>query len=98
VVMAHLRAGSLQVAVGDTVTAGQHIADCGNSGNSTQPHVHIQVMDRPDASQARGLPMAFRRFREWPRGGQESEVRVAGVPKEGSVVEPLLDSAANGRS
>jgi hypothetical protein len=87
VALAHLRAGSLRVAPGDTVTAGQPVAACGNSGNSTQPHVHVQVMDGPDASVARGVPMAFRHFREWPRGAESSRTREAGLPDEGAVVE-----------
>jgi Peptidase family M23 len=89
VALAHLRAGSLRVAAGDEVTAGRHVADCGNSGNSTEPHVHVQAMDSPDLSIARGVPIAFRRFREWPRGAKQSHVREFGVPAEGSVVEPL---------
>lgn len=32
--IAHLRRGSLQVAVGDRVAIGQRLAECGNSGNS----------------------------------------------------------------
>ncbi|MEO8557351.1 MAG: M23 family metallopeptidase, partial [Actinomycetota bacterium] len=63
VVLVHLRAGSTRVAVGEVVTQGQQVAACGNSGNSTQPHVHVQVMDSPDLSVARGVPIAFRRFR-----------------------------------
>jgi hypothetical protein len=89
VALAHLRAGSLRVAAGDEVTAGRHVADCGNSGNSTEPHVHVQAMDSPDLSVARGVPIAFRRFREWPRGAMRSHVRESGLPDEGSVVEPL---------
>jgi murein DD-endopeptidase MepM/ murein hydrolase activator NlpD len=89
VALVHLRAGSLRVAVGEEVTAGQAIADCGNSGNSTQPHVHVQIMDSADLSVARGVPMAFRRFREWPRGARPPLIREAGLPAEGAVVEPL---------
>jgi murein DD-endopeptidase MepM/ murein hydrolase activator NlpD len=89
VVLAHLRAGSLRVAAGDTVAAWEWLADCGNSGNSTNPHVHVQVMDGPDASVARGVPMAFRRFREWPRRGGTWHTVESGLPQEGSVVEPL---------
>jgi Peptidase family M23 len=89
VVLVHLRAGSLRVGPGDRVAVGQQVAACGNSGNSTQPHVHVQVMDSPDLAVARGLPMAFRRFREWPSGTRQSEVRESGVPGERAVVEPL---------
>jgi murein DD-endopeptidase MepM/ murein hydrolase activator NlpD len=89
IALVHLRAGSLRVGVGDAVTAGHPVAECGNSGNSTQPHVHVQVMDSLDLSVARGLPMVFRNFREWPRGGGQSSVRASGIPDEGSVVEPL---------
>lgn len=97
VALAHLRAGSLRVAAGEEVTAGQPIAECGNSGNSTQPHVHLQVMDSLDLSVARGVPMAFRRFREWPRGAHSasSQIRECGLPHEGAVVEPLPEVAAD---
>lgn len=61
VLLAHLRRGSIAVTVGDIVAAGDHLGDCGNSGNSTQPHVHIQVTDSLDWPTTRGLPMAFRR-------------------------------------
>jgi hypothetical protein len=89
VALAHLRAGSIRVAAGEEVTAGQRVAACGNSGNSTQPHVHMQVMDSPDLSVARGVPMAFRRFRERPRGAKQFQIRETGIPGEGAVVEPL---------
>src|SRR5690606_27169634 len=69
--LAHLRRGSLRVEVGDEVRLSQPIAECGNSGNSTQPHVHVQVMDSANLSVAQGVPMTFRRFREWPRGARE---------------------------
>jgi hypothetical protein len=89
IALAHLRAGSIRVAAGEEVTAGQLVAACGNSGNSTQPHVHMQVMDSSDLSVARGVPMAFRRFRERPRGAKQFQIRETGIPGEGAVVEPL---------
>jgi murein DD-endopeptidase MepM/ murein hydrolase activator NlpD len=95
VALVHLRAGSIRVALGEEVTTGQPIADCGNSGNSTQPHVHVQVMDSPDLSVAQGVPMAFRRFREWPRGARHPQIRESGLPGEGAVVEPLPVPAAD---
>ena len=87
--LVHLRAGSLSVAAGDRVVTGQPIAACGNSGNSTQPHLHVQVMDSPDLSVAQGVPLAFRSFREWPRGSQPARHRDSAVPEEGAVVEPV---------
>ncbi len=59
VLVAHLRRGSLLVRPGERVRAGEPIGQCGNSGNSTQPHVHVQVSDSLDWSHAQGLPIAF---------------------------------------
>jgi len=89
VALVHLRRDSIRVAIGERVVVGQQVAECGNSGNSTQPHVHVQAMDSLDLPVARGLPMYFRPFREWRRGAQQFLVRESGVPEEGSVVEPL---------
>lgn len=60
VLLAHLRQGSTAVAVGDRVQEGDVLGACGNSGNSTQPHVHIQATDSTRWDQTRGLPIAFR--------------------------------------
>jgi hypothetical protein len=89
VVLAHLRAGSLRVDVGARVVAGQQLATCGNSGNSTQPHVHIQVMDAADPFTARGLPMAFDHYRVLPRRRGSPVTVGLGIPDESDVVEPL---------
>jgi hypothetical protein len=57
--LAHLRRGSARVAVGDRVSSSTVVAEVGNSGNSTEPHLHLQVMDRADPRGAVGLPLAF---------------------------------------
>ncbi|MFH9135091.1 M23 family metallopeptidase [Streptomyces sp. NPDC017524] len=57
---AHVQRGSLQVKAGDTVRAGQRIARCGNSGNTTEPHLHFQLMDGPDLDNTRGIPFTWR--------------------------------------
>ncbi|MER5529411.1 M23 family metallopeptidase [Streptomyces sp. NPDC002677] len=41
--LAHLRPGSVTVAEGDTVRAGQPLGEVGNSGNTTEPHLHIHA-------------------------------------------------------
>lgn len=56
---AHVQRGSLAVREGDQVRAGQLLARCGNSGNSTEPHLHFQLMDGPDPDIARGVPFEW---------------------------------------
>jgi hypothetical protein len=92
VALAHLRNGSLLVRPGDPVAAGQPVAACGNSGNTTQPHVHVQVMDSADLLAARGLPMAFSNYLAWPRGANEPHHIIDAVPHQRERVEPLPDT------
>jgi len=89
VTLCHLRNGSLTVGIGDHVVTGQKIAECGNSGNSTQPHLHLQVNDRADWQFAEGLPAVFHDYREWHRRGGGFQDRAVGRPEESSVIQPL---------
>ncbi|MDX5574505.1 M23 family metallopeptidase [Streptomyces sp. ID01-9D] len=59
-VYAHLQRGSLQVRPGDRVRAGQRLGRVGNSGNTTEPHLHFHLMDGPDPDSARGVPFTWR--------------------------------------
>ncbi|MFM9969833.1 MAG: urea transporter [Burkholderiales bacterium] len=43
VLVAHLRQGSLKVRSGEAVWVGTMIGECGSSGRSPQPHIHLQV-------------------------------------------------------
>jgi hypothetical protein len=72
VLVAHLRRGSVAVAPGDPVVVGDPVGRVGNSGNSIEPHVHLQVNDSTDWERARGLPLAFAvAGRTWvPRAGE----------------------------
>jgi murein DD-endopeptidase MepM/ murein hydrolase activator NlpD len=56
---AHMIPGSVTVAVGDEVPAGHVLGKLGDSGNASAPHLHFQVMDRPSALGAHGLPFVF---------------------------------------
>ena len=61
VVLAHLRQGSLQVENGDSVQTGDMLARVGNSGNTTMPHLHLQVQTHSDLwdPENRSVPFAF---------------------------------------
>jgi hypothetical protein len=59
VLVAHLKRRSTEVRRGQRVEQGQLIGRCGNSGNSTEPHVHLQVMDKASVWFAAGLPFRF---------------------------------------
>ena len=59
--LAHLRHGSVTVREGEAVRAGARIGACGNSGNTSEPHLHYQLQDAADmfASATLGLPAQF---------------------------------------
>ena len=61
VVLAHLRHGSLRVREGDSVRVGEELANVGNSGNTTLPHLHLQVQTHVDMwhPDNRSIPFAF---------------------------------------
>jgi murein DD-endopeptidase MepM/ murein hydrolase activator NlpD len=60
--LAHLRRGSVRVRPGERVRRGQVVGECGNSGHSTEPHLHFQVQDHPNAFLSASLPVRFRRW------------------------------------
>ena len=59
---AHLQPGSLRVALGDRVKRGDVLGLVGNSGNSTEPHLHFHIADRDSPLGAEGLPYVFDAF------------------------------------
>lgn len=81
---AHMKPGSViaHVHVGQHVRAGQQLGNLGNSGNSSAPHLHFQVMDRPSFLGSQGLPYEFDRFRLVARGAGDASVDavLAGLP------------------
>ncbi|WP_309322327.1 M23 family metallopeptidase [Actinomyces stomatis] len=82
-----LQRGSVQVSPGERLRAGDQIGRCGNSGNSTQPHLHIQAMDSPDAYAAKGVPLRFEEFRQRsPQQDAPWEFRRQSCPEQGSII------------
>lgn len=75
--IAHLKKGSVTVTTGQHIEEGQIIGQCGNSGNTSEPHIHIHHQ-RQDPSEypinfAEGLPLYFRDHDglPMPEGGVE---------------------------
>jgi len=60
IVYAHFEKGTIKVKEGDVVKQGQFLGSCGNSGNSTEPHIHLHVQDGPDLMTAVGVKCYFK--------------------------------------
>ncbi|MEI6640963.1 MAG: M23 family metallopeptidase [Novosphingobium sp.] len=98
---AHLQPGSIKVAVGDRVEAGQVLARLGNSGNSDAPHLHFQLMDANSPLGAEGIPYELTAFTQtgvlpdltaldtgkpWQPAGTESVGHRGEFPEDRAVV------------
>jgi hypothetical protein len=59
---AHLQPGSVRVHVGDHVKRGQVLGLVGNSGNSTEPHLHFHLSDGNSPLGSEGIPYAYESF------------------------------------
>jgi len=59
IALCHLQRDSLTVRPGQRVGVGDVIARCGNSGNSTEPHVHVQAIDDRDIHRANAVRLTF---------------------------------------
>ncbi len=57
--LAHLQQGSVAVKAGDVVKAGQRLGLTGNSGNTSEPHLHFHVQDGPTPFAGNGVPVWF---------------------------------------
>lgn len=62
VLYAHLKPGSVRVTARSRVRKGQVIGQVGNSGNTSEPHLHLHVMDGPSPLASNGIPYVFERF------------------------------------
>jgi murein DD-endopeptidase len=56
---AHMQPGSVRVKVGDKVRRGDVLGLLGNSGNSTEPHLHFHISNANSELGCEGLPYAF---------------------------------------
>ena len=78
---AHLQPGSVRVKIGEHIKVGASLGKLGTSGNSTEPHLHFQVCDAPDALFCSGIPVQFQNvtlpYADYPRPLQSGDVLIA---------------------
>ena len=93
---AHFQPGSLKVKQGDKVKRGQVLGLVGNSGNSTEPHLHFHISDGPTPLSSSGVPYAHQSFEVqgknpgWKPGTTATPVkREMEMPADGEVVRFL---------
>ena len=58
-VLAHFKQGSIRVKAGDSVKRGQILGLCGNSGNSSEPHIHYHLQNTPVIQDGSGIRCVF---------------------------------------
>ena len=59
---AHMQPGTLRVKVGDKVHRGQVLGLLGNTGNSSEPHLHFDICNASSMLACEGFPYAFASF------------------------------------
>jgi len=93
-VYAHMRRGSAVVSVGDAVERSQAIGRVGNSGNTSEPHLHVHFADAWDQAAdpilafygSQGVPAVF--WDAHVRRGLRTLPLDGSTPREGDVVGP----------
>ena len=90
VLLAHLEQDSIDVRVGAQVERGQVLGRCGNSGNSSQPHLHLQAQNQPRLDErSRELRTFPIRFIDVSRTRRGSVTRGALEARRNDVLAPL---------
>ena len=85
---AHLLKNSVRVKPGDQVVKGQTLAQCGNSGNTSEPHIHFQIQRGRLFLFSAGLPVHFCNLET-----TDPDYRPNGFITHGHFVENRPDSA-----
>ena len=59
---AHFKLNSIKVKVGDSVKKGDLLGLCGNSGNSSEPHLHFHIQDKESMIGSTGIKCYFEKL------------------------------------
>ena len=91
---AHMQPGSLRVKVGDKVTRGQVLGLLGNTGNSSEPHLHFQICNANSELGSEGLPYAFASFEVQGKANEDKLSMFPGGPVKHEMEIPTEDEIA----
>lgn len=92
---AHLQPGSLRVKLGDRVRRGQVVGLVGNSGNSTEPHLHFHIENGNSPLGAEGLPYSLPSFEVVGSGWNWKPSDAKGAPVVHQHELPLENEVVN---
>jgi len=83
VMMAHLQKESTRVQTGEFVHLGEPVAKWGNSGNTSGPHLHLQVQDQPKFRYdgVTTSPILFRNVTVLRRGQHRTDAAILRSPE-----------------
>ena len=83
-VIAHFKDGSILVKAGDKVKKGQIIGACGNSGNSSEPHIHYNLQNTSIVQDGTGIQCFFDNILLWKH--DKNEARAKCSPIKGDII------------
>ena len=84
---AHLKPFTVAVKPGARVKAGDVLGEVGNSGDSSEPHLHFHVMNSADPSVADGIPVVFESWKAQAYS-RLPVARQSGILPRGEFVQP----------
>ena len=80
--LAHMQKGSISVTRGEEIRSGQQVGRCGNSGNTTEPHLHFHLQDHKTFGKGDGKPAFFNNYRS------NGRLVDRGEPVKGETISP----------
>ena len=80
--IAHIQKDSFYVWPGDKVKQGQLIARCGNTGHSTEPHIHFHLQNKKTMWTATGLPIQFSNIQKITKDNKKENLGSGFIERE----------------
>ncbi len=74
--------GVLPICDGAACVSQKEIGLCGNSGNTSEPHLHFHMQTNPRLGQGKGLPVQFTNYRA------NGTLINRGEPRKGESIQP----------